>query len=54
MTNGMRPRPLASLLVDIFGVGTEGFGVGQIVGLILGVILIAVGVYRRYYRPLSP
>jgi hypothetical protein len=45
---------LASLLVDVVGVGTEGFGVGQVIGVIVGVILIAVGLYRRFYRPLSP
>jgi hypothetical protein len=42
---------LASLLVDVVGVGTEGFGVGQIGGLILGVILVGVGVYRGFIRP---
>jgi hypothetical protein len=41
---------LASLLVDAVGVGTEGFGVGQIIGLILGVILAGVGVYRGFVR----
>ncbi len=34
---------LASLLVDAVGVGTEGFGVGQIVGIIVGVILVGAG-----------
>jgi hypothetical protein len=41
---------LASLLVDAVGVGTEGFGAGQIIGLILGVVLAGVGVYRGYFR----
>ncbi len=41
---------LASLLVDIVGVGTEGFGVAQIVGLILGVVLVGVGVYVGFIR----
>ena len=41
---------LASLLVDLVGVGTEGFGVAQIVGLILGVVLMGVGVYRGFIR----
>lgn len=41
---------LASLLVDVVGIGTEGFGVGQIVGLILGVILVGVGVYLSLDR----
>jgi hypothetical protein len=41
---------LASLLVDVIGVGTEGFGVGQVVGLILGIILAGVGVYRGFFR----
>lgn len=41
---------LASLLVDAVGVGTEGFGVGQIVGLILGVVMVGVGVYRGFIR----
>jgi hypothetical protein len=41
---------LASLLVDVVGVGTEGFGVGQVVGLILGIILLGAGVYRGYIR----
>ncbi len=45
---------LASLLVDVVGIGTDGFGVGQIVGLIVGIVLIAVGIYRRIYRPLAP
>ena len=41
---------LASLLVDVVGVGTEGFGVGQVIGLILGIILAGVGVYRGFIR----
>jgi hypothetical protein len=41
---------LASLLVDVVGVGTEGFGVAQIVGLILGVVLVGVGVYVGFFR----
>jgi hypothetical protein len=41
---------LASLLVDIVGIGTEGFGVAQIVGLILGVVLVGVGVYVGFVR----
>ena len=41
---------LASLLVDAVGVGTEGFGVGQVIGLILGILLAGVGVYRGYIR----
>jgi hypothetical protein len=41
---------LASLLVDVVGVGTAGFGVGQIIGLILGVILAGVGIYRHFTR----
>ena len=41
---------LASLLVDVVGVGTDGFGVGQLVGLMVGVILIAVGIHRRFMR----
>ena len=41
---------LASLLVDAVGVGTEGFGVGQGIGLVLGVILVGVGVYRGFIR----
>jgi hypothetical protein len=41
---------LASLLVDVVGVGTEGFGVGQIIGLILGIILAGVGLYRGFIR----
>jgi uncharacterized Tic20 family protein len=41
---------LASLLVDIVGVGTEGFGIAQIVGLILGVVLVGVGVYVGFVR----
>jgi hypothetical protein len=41
---------LASLLVDAVGVGTEGFGVGQIIGLILGIVLAGVGVYRGFIR----
>ncbi len=42
---------LASLLVDAVGIGTEGFGVGQILGLIVGVVLAGVGVYRGFIRP---
>ncbi|MBI5958779.1 MAG: hypothetical protein HY866_08590 [Chloroflexi bacterium] len=42
---------LASLLVDAVGIGTDGFGVGQIVGLILGIILAGVGGYRGFMRP---
>jgi hypothetical protein len=41
---------LASLLVDAVGIGTKGFGVAQIVGLILGVVLAGVGVYRGFIR----
>jgi hypothetical protein len=41
---------LASLLVDAVGIGTEGFGVGQIVGLIVGIVLAGVGVYRGFIR----
>jgi hypothetical protein len=41
---------LASLLVDVVGVGTAGFGVGQIIGLILGIILAGAGVYRGFIR----
>jgi hypothetical protein len=41
---------LASLLVDVVGIGTEGFGVGQVIGLILGIILAGVGVYRGFIR----
>ena len=41
---------LASLLVDVVGIGTKGFGAAQIVGLILGVILAGAGVYRGYIR----
>ncbi len=41
---------LASLLVDVVGVGTEGFGAGQIIGLIVGVILAGVGIYRGFIR----
>jgi hypothetical protein len=41
---------LASLLVDAVGVGTEGFGAGQIIGLILGVLLAGVGIYRGFLR----
>jgi hypothetical protein len=41
---------LASLLVDTVGIGTKGFGVAQIVGLILGVVLAGVGVYRGFIR----
>jgi len=41
---------LASLLVDVIGVGTEGFGIAQIVGLILGIVLVGVGVYRGFVR----
>ena len=42
---------LASLLVDVVGIGTEGFGVGQIIGVIVGVALAGVGAYRRFFRP---
>jgi hypothetical protein len=45
---------LASLLIDAIGIGTEGFGVAQIIGLILGVILIGVGVYWGYFREAPP
>jgi uncharacterized membrane protein YvlD (DUF360 family) len=41
---------LASLLVDAVGIGTEGFGAAQIAGLILGVVLAGVGVYRGFIR----
>lgn len=41
---------LASLLVDVVGVGTEGFGVGQIGGLIVGAVLVGVGLYRGFIR----
>jgi general stress protein CsbA len=41
---------LASLLVDAVGIGTKGFGVAQIVGVILGIILAGAGVYRGYIR----
>ena len=39
---------LTSLLVDVVGVGTEGFGVGQMVGLILGIILAGGGLSRLH------
>lgn len=42
---------LAALLVDAVGIGTEGFGVGQAVGLVLGILLAGYGVYRRFIRP---
>lgn len=42
---------LASLLVDAVGIGTEGFGLAQIVGLVVGVILAGIGVYRGFVRP---
>lgn len=41
---------LASLLVDAVGIGTEGFGAAQIIGLLLGIVLAGVGVYRGYIR----
>lgn len=41
---------LASLLVDAVGIGTEGFGVAQIVGVVLGIILAGAGVYRGFIR----
>lgn len=41
---------LASLLVDALGVGTEGFGVGQIAGIIVGILMMAGG-YWMLRRP---
>ncbi len=41
---------LASLLVDAVGLGTEGFGIAQIVGVVVGIILAGVGVYRGFIR----
>ncbi|NDJ78697.1 MAG: hypothetical protein GYB65_20805 [Chloroflexi bacterium] len=41
---------LASLVVDVIGIGTDGFGVGQIAGLVVGVILAGVGIYRGFIR----
>jgi hypothetical protein len=41
---------LASLLVDAVGVGTDGFGIGQIVGLIAGILLAGYGVYQGFIR----
>lgn len=37
---------LASLLVDTAGIGTEGFGAAQIIGLILGIGAVGLGIYR--------
>ncbi|NLX08592.1 MAG: hypothetical protein GXY36_02955 [Chloroflexi bacterium] len=34
---------LASVLIDVAGIGTEGFGVAQIIGIILGIVLIVAG-----------
>jgi hypothetical membrane protein len=42
---------LASALVDVVGIGNEGFGVAQIVGIVVGVILAGLGIYREYFRP---
>ena len=42
---------LASLLVDAVGIGTEGFGVGQIVGLIVGIVLAGSGGLSRFHPP---
>jgi preprotein translocase subunit SecD len=37
-----------SILADAIGVGRiEGFGWKQIVGVVVGIVLIAVGYYRR-------
>jgi len=41
---------LASLLVDAVDVGTEGFGLAQIIGLILGIVLVVVGIYYQFIR----
>jgi hypothetical protein len=41
---------VASLLVDLVGIGTEGFGAVQIAGLILGIVSLVVGVYRVFIR----
>lgn len=41
---------LASLLADVVGVGAEGFGTYQIVGLIVGIVVAAIGAYLRYVR----
>jgi len=41
---------LAALLVDAVGIGTEGFGTVQIIGVVVGAILAAVGLYRAFVR----
>lgn len=41
---------LASLLVDVVGVGSEGFGSYQTAGLIVGIVVAVIGLYLRYVR----
>lgn len=41
---------LASLLVDVVGVGTDGFGVGQAIGLVVGIGLVGAGIWDAYFR----
>ncbi|MBN1200381.1 MAG: hypothetical protein JXJ20_00865 [Anaerolineae bacterium] len=41
---------VASLLVDAVGIGTEGFGVAQVIGIIVGAALAGAGLYLGFVR----
>lgn len=41
---------LVSLLADVIGIGSGGFGTYQIVGLIAGIVVALIGLYLVYFR----
>lgn len=41
---------LVSLLADTLGIGSGDFGTYQIIGLVAGLIVAAIGLYLAYFR----